>query len=214
MASVQKFTKKAVGHQIQHVERTAHNISNPDFDSTKISRDYSLINRDINSFDYYKERLSQCYLYNRPDVNTLFGWIVTLPDDVKEENEDLFFYNVHDFLCERYGGEKNCVTAVVHKDESGKPHMHWLGIPIVEDKKHVQGEKVCCNDVINKRDLRNFHEDLDKFLKGRGMNCGVYTGVTKRQGGNMTVKQMKQEREMKQEVKKEVKRERKWEHVI
>lgn len=193
MASVQKFSKRAVMNQIRHIERTANNNSNTDIDTEKFSLNYSLINRDVNAFDYYRERLDRCYVYGRDDVKTMFGWIVTCPEDVPAELQDLFFYNVHDFLCERYG-EENCVQAVVHKDESGSPHLHWLGMPVVEDKKHEQGLKVCCNNVINRQDLRTFHEDLDKFLKNRGMKCGVYTGITKAQGGNRTVKEMKKER--------------------
>ena len=213
MASVEKFSKSSIVNQLRHIERTIQNPANQDINKEKSYLNYSLIDHGMSSYDYYKERLSQCYLYNRDDVKTAFGWVITCPEDIAKEDEDLFFYNTFDFLQERYGAE-NCIQAVVHKDESGRSHMHYYSIPVVPDKKHEQGEKVCLNNVINPRELRNFHPDLDKFLKGRGMNCGVYTGVTKRNGGNMTVKQLKAEREVKQEVKKEVKRERKWEHVI
>lgn len=202
MASVQKFAKKAVMNQIRHIERTAHNNSNTDIDESKINQDYSLINREISAFDYYKERLDKCYIYGRDDVKTMFGWIVTCPEDVPADMEDLFFYNAHDFLCARYG-EENCVQAVVHKDESGRAHMHWLGMPVVEDTKHSQGMKICCNDVINRKDLRTFHEDLDRFLKNRGMSCGVYTGITKAQGGNRRVRDMKRERQLQRNVEHE-----------
>lgn len=194
MASVKKFGRKAVPLQIRHIERTTENIGNPDVDKDRISEDMILSpDRGMTAFDYYKERLSECYVYGRSDVKTSFGWIVTCPDDVPPEQEDLFFYNTYDFLCERYGGEKNCISCAVHKDESGRPHLHFLGMPIVEDKKRG-GEKICCNDVINRKDLRNFHPDLDKFLKNRGMKCSVYTGVTAAQGGNRTVKELKAER--------------------
>jgi plasmid recombination enzyme len=195
MASVEKFSKSSIVNQLRHIERTIQNPSNPDIDREKSNQNYSLVHRNISSYDYYKERLSQCYLYNREDVKTTFGWIVTCPEDLPEDQTDLFFYNVHDFLNERYG-EENCIQSVVHKDESGRPHIHWIGIPVVKDKKHSQGIKVCCNDVINRKDLRNFHDDLDRYLKNNGLNCSVKTGITKAQGGNRTVAEMKKEREM------------------
>lgn len=195
MASVEKFSKSSIVNQLRHIERTIQNPSNPDIDREKSNQNYSLVHRNISSYDYYKERLSQCYLYNREDVKTTFGWIVTCPEDLPEDQTDLFFYNVHDFLNERYG-EENCIQSVVHKDESGRPHIHWIGIPVVKDKKHSQGIKVCCNDVINRKDLRNFHDDLDRYLKNNGLNCSVKTGITKAQGGNRTVKELKQERDI------------------
>lgn len=195
MASVEKFSKSSIVNQLRHIERTIQNPSNPDINREKSNQNYSLVHRNISSYDYYKERISQCYLYNREDIKTAFGWVVTCPKDLPEDQIDLFFYNVHDFLNERYG-EENCIQSIVHKDESGSPHIHWIGIPVVEDKKHEQGIKVCCNDVINRKDLRNFHDDLDRYLKNNGLNCSVKTGITKAQGGNRTVGEMKQEREM------------------
>ena len=57
--------------------------------------------------------------------------------------------------------------------------------------------------IIHKKDLRTFHKDLDKWLKSKGMSCSVYTGVTARQGGNRTVKELKAERDVQREVKRE-----------
>lgn len=100
MASVEKFSKSSIVNQLRHIERTIQNPSNPDIDREKSNQNYSLVHRNISSYDYYKERLSQCYLYNREDVKTTFGWIVTCPEDLPEDQTDLFFYNVHDFLNE------------------------------------------------------------------------------------------------------------------
>lgn len=205
MASVQKFSKKAIVNQLRHIERTIQNPSNMDIDKEKNHLNYSMIDHGMSSYDYYKKRLSECYVFDREDVKTAFGWVITVPDDVPKDLEDLFFYNTFDFLNERYG-ETNCIQAVVHKDESGRAHMHYLSIPVVKDPKHEQGIKVNCHSVIDRKELRNFHADLDRFLKNRGMSCGVYTGVTKAQGGNRTVKEMKAERD----VQKEVKRENRW----
>lgn len=203
MASVEKFTENAVLNQIRHIERTIKNPSNPDIDPSRLSQDYSLIppDRGMTAYDYYKKRKSELYCYDRGDVKTLMGWIVTAPEDVPKDSEDLFFYTVSDFLNERYG-EKNCVQCVVHKDESGRAHMHWLGIPVVPDKKHG-GEKICANDVLNKRELRNFHPDLQAYLKAHGVSGTVMNGITKAQGGNRRVRDMKRERQLQRNVEHE-----------
>ena len=108
------------------------------------------------------------------------------------------------FLANRYG-EKNVVQAIVHDDEGGQPHLHFCFIPVEEDLKHEQGYKICANDVLDRRELRNFHPDLQRYLNEHGLeDARVMTGVTKRQGGNRTVAQLKAERE--QEYQQEVER--------
>jgi hypothetical protein len=200
MASMEKFSQGAVLNQIRHIQRTIQNPSNEDINKELISKDYSLINdRGMSAYDYFKERKSQLYCYGRDDVKVLAGWVITCPTDVPTELHDLFFYNVFDFLCERYGAE-NCIECTVHKDESGQPHMHFLFIPVVKDKKHG-GEKICANDVLNKRELRNFHPDLQNYLKNNGCPGTVMTGITKKQGGNRTVAELKKERALQQETK-------------
>lgn len=206
MASVEKISNNNVYNLLRHNERLNTNYSNSDIDLSLVSEDYLLSpNRGMSSYDYYKQRLSECYLYNRGDVKPVFSWVITAPEDVPDSDIDLFMENCYEFLTERYGVE-NCISAVVHKDESGRPHLHYISIPVVSDPKHEQGQKVCMNDVINRKELRNFHPDLDKFLKARGLHCGVYTGVTARNGGNRTVREMKAERD----IQKEVKRENRW----
>ena len=102
---------------------------------------------------------------------------------------------LYDFLENRYGKE-NVVQAIVHDDEGGQPHLHFCFIPVEEDPKHEQGYKICANDVLDRRELRNFHPDLQRYLDEHGLeDAHVMTGVTKRQGGNRTVAQLKAERE-------------------
>lgn len=95
------------------------------------------------------------------------------------------------------------MQAIVHDDEGGQPHLHFCFVPVVEDPKHEQGYKICANDVLDRRELRNFHPDLQRYLNEHGLeDARVMTGVTKRQGGNRTVAQLKAEREYQQEVER------------
>ena len=201
MASIQKFEASEVVNQIRHIERTIENPSNEDIDKEKINEDYLLSpDRGITSYDYYKQRLSELYVLKRPDINTACGWVITAPQELKKENEDAFFKSCYEFLNNRYG-EKNCISCTVHKDESGQPHMHYLFIPVVEDKKHKDYDgKVCAKQLITQRELRNFHPDLQRHLDNEGIEAKVMTGITKRQGRNISVKELKQNREIEQQI--------------
>lgn len=200
MASVEKFSFSAVSNQLRHIERTIENPKNKDIDVSRHDLNYSLLpDRGMSSYTYFKKRLADpdVYVYKKQDMKPMCGWIITAPDDVPTEKEDLFFRQCFNFLNERYGSE-NCIQAVVHKDESGKSHMHYCFVPIAERTKmsanHKERYKVSARDVITRRELRDFHPMLDKYLREHGLPCSVYTGVTARQGGNRTVKEMKAER--------------------
>lgn len=163
-----------------------------DIEKDRTVQNYSLLpQREISSYEYYRQRKSELYCYNRADVKVMAGWIVTAPKDLPMSEMEKFFNVTYEFLSERYG-EKNCVQAVVHNDEGGQPHIHFLFIPAAADKKHG-GEKICANDVLNKAELRNFHSALQKYLLDHGVQANILTGITKTQGGNRTVRELKQE---------------------
>lgn len=192
MASVKKFTESAVVTQLRHIERTIAHPENMDIEKDRTVQNYSLLpQRGISSYEYYRQRKSELYCYNRADVKVMAGWIVTAPKDLPMSEMEKFFNVTYEFLAERYG-EKNCVQAVVHNDEGGQPHIHFLFIPAAADKKHG-GEKICANDVLNKAELRNFHSALQKYLLDHGVQANILTGITKAQGGNRTVRELKQE---------------------
>lgn len=156
MASVEKFSAGAVRNQLRHNRREIEHSGNPDIDPSRQGQDYVLSpDRGMSDYDYFLQRKSELYCYNRDDVKVMAGWVVTAPQDL--------------------------------------------------DPKHEQGYKICANDVLDRRELRNFHPDLQRYLDAHGLeDARVMTGVTKRQGGNRTVAQLKAERE--QEYQQEVER--------
>lgn len=197
MAHPEKFIQSAVYNQIRHIERRIENSSNKDIDTSRTHLNYYLSpERDISSFSYYKKRKEELYVYNRKDVVHMIGWVITKPKDLPDNLEEEFFSLCYQFCSNRYGAN-NVVSAIVHKDEA-TPHMHFCFMPAVKDLKHG-GEKLCANDVLNPTEMENFHPALQKFLNEAGMPAKVLTGVTKRQGGNKTVRQMKQERKLEHE---------------
>lgn len=227
MASVKKFTHNAVVNELRHNNREIKNDSNGDIDPSRTHLNYSLTpDRKMSEYQYYKKRKSELYCYNRADVKTLAGWIVTAPAELEtEEQIKNFFKATSDFLTERYG-EKNVVSVKCHFDEGkmekvkdrwgeyerdengkikkelvlGRPHLHFLFIPVVEDMndKHFQTEKICCDKVLTKIELKRFHNDLAKAT-----NCPyVINGKTKAQGRNYTVEEMKEKYEMEKEMQR------------
>ena len=129
MASVEKFAAGAVRNQLRHNLREIEHSSNTDIDTERRGQDYVLSpDRGMSDYDYFKERLSQLYVYGRDDVKVMAGWIVTAPQDLAVERQEAFFAATYDFLENRYGAE-NVVQAVVHDDESGPTTPAFLLCP-------------------------------------------------------------------------------------
>lgn len=222
MGSIAKFADCAVANQLRHNNRTIKNDRNKDIDSSRTHLNYSLTpERSCSEYEYYKQRKSELYVYGRSDVKTLAGWIITAPKELPQEDEERFFRSTYEFLENRYGAE-NVIQATVHYDEGkaekikdkwtgdtigtqlvhGRPHLHFCFIPVVRDTnpRHEQAEKICANDLINKRELQRFHTDLQKHLNDDGIEAKVINGETARE--KYTVAQRKKEFELEQEIKR------------
>ena len=114
-----------------------------------------------------------------------------MPTDLPEELHRRFFTETYRFLSSKYC-EENTVIATVHNDESGRPHLHYYFIPVVDDPKRG-GQKICSSAVLTKWELMNFHPAWEEHLNENGIYASVLNGAT--YGGNRTVKQLKFERE-------------------
>lgn len=231
MASVEKFTDSAVIKQIRHNHRTILNDKNLDIDPARTHLNCTLTpDRGMSEYEYYQKRKKELYCYKRQDIKTLAGWIVTAPAELntKEEIRE-FFEQTSNFLQARYGKE-NTISITCHFDEGkmekvkdrwggyvkdengnikkkivlGRPHMHFLFIPVAEDNTHKQGQKICAKEVLTRTDMRSFHTDLQSYLEER--HCpgadGVITGKTKAQGRNYTVEELKERYEMEKEIER------------
>lgn len=166
MAHVKKYTKGNVQGLSIHWDRKTENHSNQDIDNERSHLNYDLCEKEGDTFSRMNNRLSAVHCLNRKDVKVCADWVVTLPENLKETSEKEqreFFEKTYEFLTNRYGGEKNVLSANVHKDET-TPHMHFAFMPIVWDEKK-QREKVSAKEVLTRKDLKTFHQDLDAFLK-------------------------------------------------
>ena len=165
MAHLKKNTRGSVKGLSIHFERKTDNHSNEEIDVSRSYLNQDLMQDNSDMISRFDERLENVYCMKREDVKALGTWVVTLPDELKNEsqnNQNKFFEETKEFLDERYGKE-NAVCAVVHYDET-TPHLHYAFIPVTFDEKK-QREKVSAKEVLNRKDLQSFHDDLDKQLK-------------------------------------------------
>lgn len=59
MGAMKKIKNSGVSNVIKHCFRETNNNSNTMIDKARSALNYSLIDRDISAYDYYKERISQ-----------------------------------------------------------------------------------------------------------------------------------------------------------
>lgn len=230
MASVQKFTEGAVRNQLRHNAREIADSSNHDIEPSLSKYNYTLTpdHGGLSDYDYYQQRKSELYVWNRSDIKVLAGWVVTLPREITDPEQQREFFRVtYDFLEARYGRE-NVVQATVHMDEGkrekvfdrwgqpvlnddgsqatrvvyGQPHLHFCFIPVSRDDNnaHVQAEKICAKEVLDRRELQHFHTDFQNYLDAQGIECRVLNGAVKDYGRNRTVKELKETYERDKEL--------------
>ncbi len=190
MAHVEKHTKGASGHMFEHYDRSVgERNGNQDINHELSELNYNLADsiQPNSQQSFLQQRLNEVKVYKRADVKVFCDWVVTVPKNLEEENEQTFFKSCFDFLAERYGTE-NVISAYVHKDET-TPHMHFAFVPVTVDEKHG-GYKVCANEVLTRRDLKTFHTQLSTYLEiVFGYDVGVLNGATV--NGNKTILELK-----------------------
>ena len=87
-------------------------------------------------------------------------------------------------------GRDNVVSAYVHMDESGQPHVHFAFVPVIWDAKKDR-YTVKAKDVISKTELKKFHPWLAEIMtKEFGRDIGIETGGLGVRG-NLTMEQYK-----------------------
>lgn len=166
LANVQKYTKANVQGLSIHWDRKTEIHANKDIDVERSHLNYDLCQKEGDSLSRLNQRLEEVHCLNRKDVKQCASWVVTLPEELKgksEAEQRLFFEKTYAFLTDRYGGEKNVISANVHNDET-TPHMHFAFVPVAYDPKNDR-DRVCAKKVVSRKDLQSFHGDLDAFLK-------------------------------------------------
>lgn len=191
MAHLMKHTKASCGHMFAHYDRKSDNISNESIDISRTYLNYNLAETDqpLEQGDFIRKRCSEVKLQNRKDVNIMCSWVLTVPKDLPEKEQEQFFKDSYEFMAERYGRE-NIVSAYVHMDEV-TPHMHFAFVPVTTDKKKG-GYKVSAKEVVNRTDLKTFHIDLSDCIENKiGHRVNILNEATR--DGNKSIDELKRE---------------------
>lgn len=196
MAHVQKNNRTATGHLFDHYARNSEEEKykyiyrkNDSIDPNRTHLNYNLVKSPGTQEERLNKRLSEIKVQKRKDINVMCSWVVTAPKDLQTTQLNDFFKETYNFLVNRYGGEKNVISAYVHMDET-TPHLHFAFVPVAIDKKK-NIEKLCAKEVINKRDLQTFHDDLQKHLNQERIFCSILNEATKQ--GNKSIKELKRD---------------------
>lgn len=208
MAEFSKYGAYSVGRLLLHnnrVENDGVQHSNESIDGSRTFYNYHFKKGTVADI---QGRLSELFAIKKTGTTVLGEMIVTLPKDVKKEDEREFFQAVYDFYCGDFG-EENIMNAVVHKDEK-QPHIHIDFIPVLKGEPHytsVQGiraieewknthggsppaERICCKDLITRKYLLEMHSRLSDYVKDYlGYEVEIQNGATV--NGNRTVMQLK-----------------------
>lgn len=188
-----KFSRNSIGGLTRHFERYKNEngeylkFGNQDIDISKTYLNYNLADSE-NQLEFIKERTSKVRCLNRDDVKIMCTWVVTLPKEIKDKEEQhLFFKETYNFLENKYKKE-NVISSYVHLDET-TPHMHFAFIPVVRDKK--RGDlKVSAKELINRKHLQEFHSKLDQHMKNVfSRDIGILNESTKE--GNKSIEELK-----------------------
>ena len=156
MASIEKYTKKAILYELRHNTReTVSPPANVDIDSERTCLNESLAPEDRGGAQphdgkaaraarqYLKQRLSETYCYGRDDLVVAASWVITMPKDLPEEEREAFWRETYNFLNSLYD-ERNVIQAIIHRDEglkidghvvAGEAHMHYMFVPVVKNEK-------------------------------------------------------------------------------
>jgi len=164
-----------MGQIFAHVNRDKNQTrkyGNTDIDPRKTRLNYDLQHGTIETL---QKRLEEVSHTKRHDLVACCGVVVTLPGELEnspDHTQRAFFDWCKLFLDKKFG-EKNCVYATVHNDES-TPHMHYGFVPTVTKQRKFRSaekkgqtylqERVCAKEVVTKAMLNTLHDELQAHV--------------------------------------------------
>ena len=179
MAHAQKFHRSSiVGLAIHYERRAGCELANKDIDINRSQYNYNLAQsmQPLRPEEFISKRLNEVKHINRKDIVVMVDWIVTLPKNLTEDDEQKFFESVFNFMKQEYG-QDNIVSAWVHKDEK-TPHIHVGFVPVIIDNNI---EKLNCKKLITRTHLKNFHTRLTDYIEPLlGYRPEILNGATVR----------------------------------
>lgn len=166
-----------VGEQIHDRRERGHSNTNPDIDFTRTKYNYCICdNTGGKSFnEHISRQLAERYKGKkaiRKDavrmVKVLFTSDKEFFDNLTLEQQRAYFQSCYEWAAKRWGAE-NIISAYVHMDEQGAPHMHLNIIPLTPDGR--LSAKECIGN--GSKALQQLQDD---FYKAVGVPYGLERG--------------------------------------
>ena len=190
----EKYKKGSVSSIERHNERKNENYSNEEIDPSRTHLNYSLIQRDNES--YYRSVMKLVNARDNPsgkalrkDAVVLCEFVITSSNEFFEnlpaEEQRRFFEEANQYLQDFFGKEK-CIYSVVHNDEH-TPHMHFGFVPLTAENK------LCGKEIINRSVLFRLQSEMPKFLQEKGFK--IERGEAGSKAVHKSVKQYKADME-------------------
>lgn len=182
MAHLEKYKASSVGHMLAHYRRDPSSLGRDNIDQARVGMDYTL------SFDPADGRVKEMEGVEpnwatvegridrvnerakaegkravRKDAVVMADVVVTLPENVRQEDAGAFFGWTYCFLADRLG-RANMLGGFVHRDEvraDGSPvrdHMHAAFTPILDGRFNFK--KMCPRTF-----YQSLHKDLGDYLE-------------------------------------------------
>lgn len=182
MAHLEKYKASSVGHMLAHYRRDPSSLGRDNIDPARVGMDYTL------SFDPADGRVKEMEGVApnwatvegrieevneaakaagkravRKDAVVMADVVVTLPENVRQEDAGAFFGWTYCFLADRLG-RANMLGGFVHRDElrtDGSPvrdHMHAAFTPILDGRFNFK--KMCPRTF-----YQSLHKDLGDYLE-------------------------------------------------
>lgn len=153
-------------------ERTRENGN---IDPERSQFNYNLMERS-DAWAYYKERqeelekerVEKTGQHLRKDAVRACSIVVYLPQEKEARGEDYekqFFQGCVNYAAYKFG-EKNIISAIVHKDEN-RPHVHIVAIPCTKepDRHGREYERISFKDAFDREQYRNMHPELQEHCR-------------------------------------------------
>lgn len=185
MADLRKAVRLQVHGLTDHDKRVGENHTNEQIDPNRSHLNYNLVLGD--AWENYVTRLNEVYCLNRKDVNTLAMVSVTLPKEVRPEDQERFFEGVKIYFEDCFGKD-NLISAMVHLDEK-TPHIHIKAIPVYWNEKY-QRNQVSYDQVCPRSFYKTLHSKLEQYMdKVLGYKSGILNDATRE--GNKSIEELK-----------------------
>ena len=150
VAHIEKYKVHSVGHMLAHYRRDPSSLGRENIDSNRLSKNRTIlpgsavaepnwgtVKSRIEAVDAAAKKAGK--RRTRSDAVVMADLVVTLPEDVRQGDEDVFWETVYYWLAEKVGAE-NMLGGFVHRDEvraDGTPardHMHAAFTPILNGR--------------------------------------------------------------------------------